>query len=383
MRTSKGTYWLLVGILTISVGCSSHSGASSSATAADRSFGVPLTTSLTTSSGTWATFPMGHLDDPTNTFWEVFTLPSGGQNWAEHTPPDVADNGGLVIAPTSGGAVVGFRPSNLLSFSPLASTIDGGTTYTAGLLSGGLAKVPDALSVSSSGRAAALTTTQVLTSAALLSAWRPVTTLAALRASPAGQACGAGQVTAVMTTDSDIFVGLSCSLPGVVGLLQHAGSAFVSAAVQLPAADARDVVDVLRIVQYKQGVAALIGVHNGSTTTYIAAWNSAPGSAAWTLSAPQPTSGTLMSTGVTSSVGFAVLIKANSGALTAQVVAGPGGSWTQLATPPAGTATISVASNRSDALVVDSDTVTDYQLTDGQWVKAQTVQVAIPYGSSG
>jgi hypothetical protein len=326
---------------------------------------------------------MGHLDDPTNTFWEVFTLPSGGQNWAEHTPPDVADNGGLVIAPTSGGAVVGFRPSNLLSFSPLASTIDGGTTYTAGLLSGGLAKVPDALSVSPSGHAAALTTTQVLTSAALLSAWRPVTTLAALRASPAGQACGAGQVTAVMTTDSDIFVGLSCSLPGVVGLLQHAGSAFVSAAVQLPAADARDVVDVLRIVQYKQGVAALIGVHNGSTTTYIAAWNSAPGSAAWTLSAPQPTSGTLMSTGVTSSVGFAVLIKANSGALTAQVVAGPGGSWTQLATPPAGTATISVASNRSDALVVDSDTVTDYQLTDGQWVKAQTVQVAIPYGSSG
>ena len=172
MRSPKGTYTatvLAVGVLTITMGCSSHSGASSSRTAANPSIGVPLTTSVAASSGTWATFPMGHLDDPANTFWELFTLPSGGQLWAQHTPPDVADNGGLVIAPTSAGAVVGFRPSELLSFSPLASTEDGGTTYTPGLLSGGLANVPDALSVSPSGEAAALTATQVLTSAATLS----------------------------------------------------------------------------------------------------------------------------------------------------------------------------------------------------------------------
>ena len=104
---------------------------------------------------------MGHLDDPTNTFWEVFTLPSGGQRWTEHTPPDVADNGGLVIASTSAGAVIGFRPSELLSFSPLAITTDGGNTYAPGLLSGGLADVPDSLSVSPSGRRAALTDSQV------------------------------------------------------------------------------------------------------------------------------------------------------------------------------------------------------------------------------
>ena len=103
----------------------------------------------------------------------------------------------------------------------------------------------------------------------------------------------------------------------------------------------------------------------------------------WTLSAPEPVGGALISTGVTSGAGFVVLAKASSGALTAAVVAGPGSAWTQLATPPAGTATISVSSNRSDALVVGSDAFTDYQLTDGQWVKAQTVQVAIPYGSSG
>jgi len=386
MRSPKGTYTataLAIGIVTITVGCSSHSTASSSATSADASVGVPLTTSVATPNGTWATFPMGHLDDPTNTFWELFTLPGGSERWAQHTPPDVADNGGLVIAPTSAGAVVGFRPSELLSFSPLASTDDGGTTYTPGLLSGGLANVPDALSVSPSGEAAALTTTQVLTSAAALSAWQPATTVAAIDASPAGLACGVRQVTAVLTTGTDIVVGLSCSKPGVVGLLQRTGSAFVSAGVQLPSTDAKAVIEVLRIAAYQHGVAALIGVRNGSATSYIAAWNSTPGSPTWTLSAPEAVGGALISTGVTSGSGFVVLSKADSGTLAAAAIAGQGSNWTQLAAPPAGTATISVSGDRTDALVVDSATFIDYRLTSGQWAKAQTVQVAIPYGSTG
>jgi hypothetical protein len=386
MRSPKGTCiatTLTIGFLTISAGCSSHSGAGSSPGETDSAIGVPLATSVATTTGTWATFPMGHLDDPTNTFWEVFTMPSGGQQWAQHTPPNVADNGGLVIAPTLAGAVVGFRPSQLLSFSPLASTEDGGTTYTPGLLSGGLASVPDALSVSPGGHAAALTATQLLTSTGTFSTWQQLTTLAAVKTLPAGRACGVNQMTAVATTDTDIFVGLSCSSPGVVGLLRHAGSAFVSADVQLPSADAKDVVDVLRVVRYEQGAAALIGVHNGSATSYIAAWNSAPASATWTVSAPERVGGALISTAITSGGGFAVLTKANSGAMSAAAIAAAGSGWTQLATPPVGTAAISVAGDRSDALVVDSATFTDYQLTDGQWVKSQTVQVAIPYGSSG
>ncbi len=140
---------------------------------------------------------------------------------------------------------------------------------------------------------------------------------------------------------------------------------------------------MLRVVAYKQGAAALIGVHNGSATSYIAAWNSSLGSPTWTLSAPESVGGVLTSTGVTSGAGFVVLTKATTGALTAAAIAGEGSAWTQLAAPPAGTATISVSSDRSDALVLGSDTFTDYELTDGRWVKAQTVQVAIPYGSSG
>jgi hypothetical protein len=368
-----------IGILTMSA-CSSHSGGSSPANSLA---GIPLATAVTTSTGMWATVAMGHLDDPTNTFWELFTLPSGGQRWTEHTPPDVADNGGLVIAPTTAGAVIGFRPSQLLSFSPLASTTDGGTSYTPALLSGGLANVPDSLSISPSGQAVALTTAQVLTSASMLSAWQPVTTQTAIEASPAGKACGVEQLTAVATTDTGVLVGAACSTPGIVGLLQQAGSTFVSAAVPLPTADAKGVVEVLRIKSDDQGVAALLGVRDESSTSYIAAWSSAPGSGAWTLSPPQASPGTLISTAVTSGAGFAVLTRTAAGQMAAAVVAGPGSSWTQLPAPPAGTATISVAGTRSDALVVDSATFTDYQLTAGQWVKAQTLQVAVPYGSSG
>jgi hypothetical protein len=271
----------------------------------------------------------------------------------------------------------------LLSFSPLASTTNDGSTYTPGLLSGGLANVPDSLSVSAGGQSAALTDTQVLTSASMLSAWQPVTTRAAIEASAAGKACGVEQLTAVASTDAGTLIGLACSAPGVVGLLQQAGSAFASATVPLPTDEAKGVVEVLRIEPDDQGVAVLLGVHEGSTTTYVVAWNSPAGSGSWTLSPPKSTSGALISTSVTSGAGFAVLTRTGAGQLAATKIAGPGSSWTQLPAPPAGTATVSVAGTRSDALVVDSATFTDYQLTAGQWVKAQTLQVAVPYGSSG
>jgi hypothetical protein len=369
---------LTAGVLTASAltACSSH--ATSTSDSADAAIDVPLATSAATSNGTWATFAMGHLDDPANTFWEEFVLPTGADQWVERTPPDVADNGGLVTAPTADGVVVGFRPSVDLKFSPLASTSDGGATYTPGLLTDGLANVPDALSVTASGHAAALTSTQVLTSAAVLSAWQPVTTVAAITASPAGQACGAQRLTAVLATESGLFVGAACSSPGVVGLLQHSGSAFVSVGLQLPAAQAKGRVEVLRLVQYKGEIAALLGVRDGAATSYVAAWNPAPRSSPWTLSPALEATGALTSTAVAAGGGFAVLT-ANSAAAIAE----RGTTWTQLPSPPAGTATLAVSASRTDAIAVDSATFIDYQLTSGQWVKAQTTQVAIPYGSSG
>jgi hypothetical protein len=184
-----------------------------------------------------------------------------------------------------------------------------------------------------------------------------------------------------MATDAGVFIGAACSVPGTVGLFEQTGAQPVSTGVLLPRADAKAFVEVLRVVPYKQGIATLLGLRTGSGTSYVAAWSSAPGSA-WSWSAPHTSTGALISTAVTSGVGFALLSKSNSGAPAAAVIAAPGSNWTQLPAPPAGTATISIASDRSDALVVDAATFIDYQLTGGQWVKAQTVQVAIPYDSS-
>lgn len=366
--------------------CSTRATPTASAGGDNGPIGAPLATSVVTPLGSWAIVAMGKLDDPLNTFWEAFTLPTGAPEWVERTPPDVADNGGLVTAPTTTGVVVGFRPSDLLSFSPLASTADGGATYSPGLLSGGLAGVPDALSVAPSGRAAALTLTQVLTSASALASWQPVATVAAITASSAGRSCHPLQMTAVTATDTGTFIGTACGAPGVVGIVQQTGSTLASVGPQLPGADANDRIEVDRLVQDgpgRQGLAALLGIRGSAGTRYVAAWNSIPGSATWTLSALTNTVGVLVSTAVTSGSGFAVVTRSSSGALSAAVVNGSGTDWTQLPTPPAGTATIAVSDSRTDALAVDAATLIDYRLTARQWVKTQTIQVAVPYGSSG
>jgi hypothetical protein len=326
---------------------------------------------------------MGHLDDPANTFWEAFSLPGSADRWVERTPPDVADNGGLVSAPTPDGMVLGFRPSNQLHFSPLASTTDGGTSYSPGLVPAGLADVPDALSVAPAGHAAALTADEVLTSASALSAWQPATRIADLAASPPGLACGIRELTAVAATDTGAFIGAACSVPGVVGLLQQSGSTFHAAGPHLPAADVHARVAVLRLVHDGQGIAALLGVAEGGATRYVAAWKSDPESAGWTLSASLSAKGALISTAVTSGSGFAVLMRSTDGALSAAVIAGAGADWTELAAPPAGTAALSVSASRTDALSAAAETFIDYRLTGGKWIKVQTVQVPLPYGSSG
>lgn len=123
---------------------------------------APLSTSLATSlaiaQGTWAVAVMGGSAAAENNFWQLFVRPTGASSWSEVTPPGVADNGGLVAAAGPAGTplLVGFRPSQGLTFSPLAASTDQGRKWTTGLLGAGLADVPDALAAGPSGRALAL-----------------------------------------------------------------------------------------------------------------------------------------------------------------------------------------------------------------------------------
>ena len=149
---------LVVGVVAIvassSSGSSSGSGGPPGSAAATVPV-VPLPSSVTVAARTSVVLPMGHLDDPANTFWQLFLRPTGGGAWRLETPPGVADNGGLVVSlPSAGPLTAGFLTSADLHFSPLAQTVDGGSTWTPGQLPTALVAVPDALV---RGRSGALT----------------------------------------------------------------------------------------------------------------------------------------------------------------------------------------------------------------------------------
>ena len=165
---------------------------------------APLSTSLVTAQGAWAVTVMGGPAAAEDNFWQLFVRPAGTSRWSLVTPEGVADNGGLVAADGAGGAslLVGFRPSQGLAFSPLATSSDTGRNWTPGLLDADLADVPDAMAVAPSGRTLALLRDGSIEAAATSGAaaagqWSPLTSLSALAATAPGRECGLVAVNAV------------------------------------------------------------------------------------------------------------------------------------------------------------------------------------------
>ena len=116
---------LLSAVLTTGCGStvSSGSGPAPEATSAGTRF---LATSLGTTAGTWAITVMGGSVAAHNNFWQLFVRPARSSQWKLVTPPGVADNGGLVAAAASGGPLItAIRPSQFLTYTPLATTRDG------------------------------------------------------------------------------------------------------------------------------------------------------------------------------------------------------------------------------------------------------------------
>ena len=105
-----------------------------------------LATSLATAQDSWAVVPVS----ANPAFWQVFVRPASSPSWQLVTPQGVADNGGLVAAGTGGSLTVAVRPDQGLTFSPLATTANGGARWSTGLIDAGLAAAPDALAASGS-----------------------------------------------------------------------------------------------------------------------------------------------------------------------------------------------------------------------------------------
>jgi hypothetical protein len=365
-----------------------------------------LTTSMVTAGGTWAVDVMGGSAASENNFWQVFVRPAGATDWRLVTPPGVADNGGLVLASLGGQSLIaGFRPSQDLVFSPLASTGDDGAAWSGGVLDAALANVPGALAATPGGGhlLALLSDGEIEQAGRGAATWSRLTSLRSLAATSAGRRCAPTTLTAVAfapssTAGASSTAALSgaaapagaaetaaaCDRPGMVGIFAAAGGSWQSAGPALPAPFSGWRVQVLQLSDISVGSAsagqvALLAVRSGRATDLLAAWSDG---AHWTVSAPLSVGeGPVRAAGF-GAAGAAWVLLADGGADT---IAGPGAGWQALPALPPGTAALAFApSGGVDALAVHASTFTDWRLAAGAttWRRLQVLYVPVQYGSS-
>jgi len=377
------------------VGCSSsppREGATS--TVSPLSIRLPLDATLATGTGVVAVVPMGRLGDALNTFWQLLFRSTNATRWALVTPPGVADNGGLVVSPipSRGGKdswLAGFEPSQALDFSPLALSVDQGASWSPGVVTDGLAPVPDALSTSVDAGSVALVRTRggaVLMSTGNISMWSELVTRSAIASTEAGRSCGVGDLTAVALVPSrGVEVGTACSAPGVVGIFGRARGSWRLVGPRLSGRTGAEPTQMLRLVDANGVTSGLLAVGDKTGTSLIGMARTTGG--AWSRSAPLPLGpgGRVISTGVEVGGGYVVLVSGSNRSLAIDTETGPAGDWQALPAPPPGTEAVAVGSHGEvDALGVASTLLTDWRLdaSAGTWSKIGTMTVPIPFGSS-
>ena len=345
-----------------------------------------LATAVTAAAGaSWAIVVMGGASAQENDFWELFSRPAGTPKWRLATPVGVADNGGIVAAVTGlNSLVTGFRPSQDLLFSPLASTADGGASWSTGTLADpGLADVPDALAAGQGGQLIALGQGGgAQLGSRLGTAWTKLASVQSLASTPAGRACGlTGLTAAAFGGPGGPLLAGRCGHPGIAGIFALRSRTWTPAGPAIPAPLARGDVEVLRMGTTGPRTQVLLESGAGATASLLAAW-STDGGARWRLSAPlRPGSATVRSASF--GPGGAVGLVLGDG--LGEALAGPGASWRALPGLPRWTATLAVGpAGHLDALTAHGSSFADWRLAGGaaSWSLAQTLRVEIPYGSS-
>jgi hypothetical protein len=392
---------VLAGLL--AAGCASSSSASLARAAAPLT--PPLATSFASAAGSdWAIVDMGGSPAQEENFWQLFVRTSG-TSWRQATPLGVADNGGLVVAsPGAASLLTGFRPSQDLTYSPLAASTDNGAHWSAtGPVSPGLTSAPDALAAGPGGRVVALTGGGgVQLGSGSGASWTRVSSVTALSKTPAGRACGlTGLTAAAFTSSGSLVLAGSCSRAGTAGLFSASGLTGTDStasdltsgnwqAVGPPVAGSlsRENIDVLRLAATGTGLVALLRAGSGSQTSLaVAFWqpgspSSSGGNAGtWTTSAPlRIGTSQLASTTVGPGWAIGITLNTNRGA----TLAGPGSAWQALPALPRWTATLTLGpAGAVDAIAAHASMFSDWRLQPGSgWTLTQTVHIAIPYGSS-
>jgi hypothetical protein len=375
----------------VTVGCGSGTGSANSSTNGS-ALTASLTTSVSTATATWGILVMGGSAASEDNFWQLFTRPAGSATWALVTPPGVADNGGLVMAPAGRGPlVVGIRPSQGLVFSPLATTSDNGKTWTPGLMDAGLADAADSLAVASGGGQqfallgnGAIERAPSAAAAQSGSGWSKLAAPDSIASSAPGKACGLSSLDAITVTPAgELLAGGACGIPGRAGIFGYSGGTWHGADLALPGTVAGDRIQVLRLTASAAGDIALLL----AGPQLFAAWTS--DGAHWTVSRPLAI-GAAHVASAAFGAGGAVGVLLSSGKTA--TVGGPGSSWQSLPAAPPDTAVLalipsaarSATAGQVEALAAKGGELTVWQLdaSAGTWTRVQAIAVPIQYGSS-
>ena len=361
---------------------------------ANASSTAPMVSAVSTSSDSWVTLPMGDLSNPDNTFWELFHAALGSPRWSLVTPPGVADNGGLVESASGGGALVGFVPSNLLHFSPLAQRAQGGSSWVPAFLPGGLAPLPDALAYDASSAGSALAVLgggRALSGPTDLSSWTPLVTAARLnRVSPACDVDGLDG--AALLPSGAPLIATGCQRGGLIGLFTRTATTWQRAGLRLGGKLRGAATTVLRVQSTAATTTVLVLASRGSQRALVALWHS--GSAPWTVARVLTlrSGSSVRSTAVNQAGDVGVLLAGGTkGGRLAMDIA-PAGRWKQLPQLPARTAALALPAGAPpstgpdvDAFTVQGESLGVFTLTpsSGAWAKVQSSQIPLAYGSSG
>jgi hypothetical protein len=362
-----------------------------------------LATSVATATRSWAVLALGNSTDIADSFWQLLARPEAGGRWRLVTPPGVASNGGLVVAPTgSSSLLAGFLPSQELRFTPLAATADAGATWSAGVLNAHLAPSPDALAASPSpspgtgtGRLLALLANGTLRQSTTSGkTWTTVATRSAVAATQVGRRCGLTQLTGTAFSPSgDPMLTGDCTTHGQAGIftLTAAGTWQLAS----PDVPADQPVTTLSITSSAESTQALLAIGGGPATSLVAA-RYAGDPARWTLSQPFTVGSEKVLSVATGGNGVtAVLLSGRRGLLLAGAAAG----WRRLPElPPATQALAAGPGTELQALtgirpaggsggsspragtVVGVWTLND---SSSGWSEVQHLSVPVQFGSSG
>jgi hypothetical protein len=366
-------------------GCGSSGVRTGPAAGTARAVRPAMTTSVVSPGGNGlAVVEMGGPAARHENFWQLFTRSGPAGRWQLATPKGVADNGGLVVARRGAAALVtGFVPSQDLTFSPLASTSDGGASWSPGLINGGLAGLPDALAAASDGRLLGI----LRGGTAELSApggtsWRRLASERSLAATAAGRSCGlAGITAAAFGAGGEPLLGGSCSRPGTAGIFALGNGTWHLAGPALPAGLTGQDIEVIRLASTATGRVALLAAGAGKDQSVIAAWSSMGGTT-WTQATPFRLGvSQLRSVSVGPNGQLALTLNANRGVM----IAGPSARWRPLPALPARTATLAAGpAGAVEALVTTTSVLSVWRLAAAavSWSRVQMIKVPVPFGSS-